>query len=90
MQLNGLLIKIPFRNFLVADAMSGSRLLLTLRGHPAITVPAGFNPQGLPVGAQFIAAKGAEDTLFSIAYELEDELKWSRHWAPISVAYAGS
>lgn len=59
-------------------------------GHPAITVPAGFNPEGLPVGAQFIAAKGAEDTLFSIAYELEDELKWSRHWAPISVAYAGS
>src|SRR6056300_148185 len=59
-------------------------------GHPAITVPAGFNPDGLPVGAQFIAAKGAEDTLFSIAYELEDELKWSRHWAPISVAYAGS
>ena len=59
-------------------------------GHPAITVPAGFNPDGLPVGAQFIAAKGAEDTLFSIAYELEDELKWSRHWAPISVAFAGS
>lgn len=59
-------------------------------GHPAITVPAGFNPDGLPVGAQFIAAKGAEDILFSIAYELEDELKWSRHWAPISVAFAGS
>jgi len=59
-------------------------------GHPAITVPAGFNPDGLPVGAQFIAAKGAEDTLFSIAYELEDEIKWARHWAPISVAFAGS
>lgn len=59
-------------------------------GHPAITVPAGFNPEGLPVGAQFIAAKGAEDTLFSIAYELEDEIKWARHWPPISVAYAGS
>ena len=59
-------------------------------GHPAITVPAGFNPEGLPVGAQFIAAKGAEDTLFSIAYELEDDIKWSRYWAPISVAFAGS
>ena len=59
-------------------------------GHPALTVPADFNPEGLPVGAQFIAAKGAEDTLFSIAYELENEIKWSRHWPPISVAFAGS
>ncbi len=56
-------------------------------GHPAITIPAGFNPDGLPVGAQFIAAKGAEATLFSIAYELENEFKWSQYWAPLSVAY---
>lgn len=79
-------------NSLLADARRDIRFLAICNttGHPAITVPAGFNPEGLPVGAQFIAAKGAEDTLFSIAYELEDELKWSRHWAPISVAYAGS
>jgi amidase len=64
--------------------------IVNTTGHPAITVPAGFSPQGLPVGAQFIAAKGAEEALFSIAYELEDELKWSNHWPPISVAFAGS
>jgi amidase len=77
---------------LLADGRRDVRFLAftNTTGHPAITVPAGFNPEGLPVGAQFIAAKGAEDTLFSIAYELEDDIKWSRHWAPISVAFAGS
>jgi len=64
--------------------------IVNTTGHPAVNVPAGFSPAGLPVGAQFIAAKGAEDTLFSIAYELEDELSWSSHWPPISVAFAGS
>lgn len=77
---------------LLADARRDVRFLAfaNTAGHPALNVPAGFSPEGLPVGAQFIAAKGAEDTLFSIAYELEDELRWSRHWPPISVAFAGS
>ena len=77
---------------LLADARRDVRFLAftNTTGHTALTIPAGFNPEGLPVGAQFIAAKGAEDTLFSIAYELEDEIRWSRHWAPISVAFAGS
>jgi len=61
-----------------------------LTGHPTMSVPAGFSWEGLPVGVNFIAAKGAEDKQFSIAYELEDELKWARHWPRISVATAGS
>ena len=79
-------------NSLLADARQDVRFLAICNttGHPALTIPAGFSPEGLPVGAQFIAAKGAEDTLFSIAYELEDEIRWSRHWPPISVAFAGS
>jgi len=77
---------------LLAEARRDVRFLAfaNTTGHPAMTIPAGFSPEGLPVGAQFIGAKGAEDTLFSIAYELEDEIKWSRHWPPISVAFAGS
>ena len=77
---------------LLVDARRDVRFLAftNMTGHPALTIPAGFSPEGLPVGAQFIAAKGAEDTLFSIAYELEDEIRWSRHWPPISVAFAGS
>jgi amidase len=77
---------------LLADARRDVRFtaIVNTTGHPALTIPAGFSPEGLPVGAQFIAGKGAEDTLFSIAYELEDDIKWSRHWAPISVAFAGS
>ena len=77
---------------LLADARRDVRFtaIVNTTGHPALTIPAGFSPEGLPVGAQFIAGKGAEDTLFSIAYELEEELKWARYWPRISVATAGS
>jgi len=61
-----------------------------LTGHPTLSVPAGFSWEGLPVGVNFIAAKGAEDKQFSIVYELEEELKWARHWPRISVATAGT
>jgi len=79
-------------NSLLADARRDIRFLAICNttGHPAINIPAGFSPEGLPVGAHFIAAKGAEDILFSIAYEFEDELRLLRDWPPISVAYAGA
>jgi len=79
-------------NSLLADARRDIRFLAICNttGHPAINIPAGFSPEGLPIGAHFIAAKGAEDILFSIAYEFEDELRWLRDWPPISVAYAGA
>ncbi|MER5212498.1 amidase [Streptomyces sp. NPDC002838] len=46
-----------------------------LSGHPAISVPAGFGPDGCPVGLQLVAPHGREDlllrTIDGTAYEAE-------------------
>ncbi len=38
---------------------------------PAITVPAGFSDEGLPVGLEFLGKPYAESTLFKLAYAFE-------------------
>lgn len=35
-------------------------------GHPAITFPTGFTPQGTPLGAQLVAARGSESPLLGM------------------------
>ncbi|MFC1407283.1 MULTISPECIES: amidase [Streptacidiphilus] len=48
-----------------------SAYLLTVLGAPALSVPAGFTPAGLPVGLQIVAAPRAERTVLRVgaAYE---------------------
>ncbi len=48
---------------------------INLAGIPAVSVPAGFSKDGLPIGMQFIGDKFREDILFRFAYALEQELK---------------
>ncbi|MFC5215608.1 amidase [Streptomyces coerulescens] len=38
-----------------------------LSGHPAISIPAGFGPDGCPVGLQLVAAHGEEALLLGVA-----------------------
>ena len=45
-------------------------------GCPAMTVPFGSSPGGLPVGVQMGAAFGAETTLFSLAGQIETARPW--------------
>jgi amidase len=40
---------------------------ITVTGHPAISVPAGFTADGLPVGLQLVGRYGTDDRLLSIA-----------------------
>lgn len=42
-------------------------VVANLAGVPALSVPAGFTPDGLPVGMQVMARPGHEDTLFAFA-----------------------
>ncbi|MCZ8511778.1 amidase family protein [Paenibacillus filicis] len=45
--------------------------LSAFTGFPAITVPAGFTPEGLPVGIEFLARAYDEPTLIKLGYSYE-------------------
>ncbi|MGW1228310.1 amidase [Streptomyces sp. NPDC002530] len=51
-------------------------------GWPGINVPAGFTPGGLPVGAQLLGPSRSEETLISLAAQLEADLRWADHRPP--------
>ncbi|MFN8020778.1 MAG: amidase [Acidimicrobiales bacterium] len=46
---------------------------ITMTGCPAISVPAGFTPDGLPVGVQLVARPGQELLLLQIAHALDHD-----------------
>ena len=48
-----------------------SLCLISATGCPAISVPAGFSPQGLPVGLQLVAADGHDVQLLQVARAYE-------------------
>jgi amidase len=50
--------------------------LANLTGQPAMTLPLHLSQEGLPVGVQFMAARGREDLLYSLAGELEKSDLW--------------
>ena len=44
---------------------------ITMTGTPAISVPAGFTPEGLPVGLQIVGRPNQDFRLLQIAYAFE-------------------
>lgn len=50
--------------------------LANLTGQPGMTVPLHLTADGFPVGVQFMAAKGREDQLFTLAAQLEQCDSW--------------
>lgn len=53
-------------------------------GNPAMSVPAGFSPEGLPLAVQVIGRRGDEETLISLAAQIEAERPWTDRRPPIS------
>jgi amidase len=45
-------------------------------GWPAMNVPAGLTPEGLPVGAQLLGPEDGEELLISLAAQLEGVARW--------------
>jgi len=61
-------------------------------GLPAMVVPMGVRPDGLPVAIQLVGPPGSELTLLAVAGQLEQESPWLRHapgWPMASPVPAG-
>ncbi len=60
--------------------------LQNLTGLPAISLPLFEDADGVPIGSMFTAARGGEDLLLELAFELEAAAPWSGRWPQHSVA----
>jgi amidase len=64
------------------DAMvtlgSGASTVLAIGGYPAITVPAGYESNGMPFGISFGGLKGTEPKLIEISYAFEQATRERR------------
>ena len=54
-------------------------MLANLTNLPAISVPAGLTPEGLPIGLQIVARRFREDVCLTLARVLELARPWPRH-----------
>ncbi len=54
-----------------------------LTGQPAVTLPAGFGADGLPLSVQLVGRLGDEDTLYSLAGQLEAARPWRQYRPPL-------
>jgi len=63
----------------LAEEQAGSTCALSaVTGLPAMVVPAGFDPDGLPVGVELLGAAFAEPKLISLGYALEQATRYRR------------
>ena len=53
-------------------------------GHPAASVPAGFSPDGLPIGLQVIGRRYDEETVLAASAAFERARPWIGHRPPVS------
>jgi len=71
--------EIPFREHLVRLVRySCFTPLANVTGAPGLSLPLGRTADGRPIGVQASADRGAEATLLSLAYELEEAMPWPR------------
>ena len=54
----------------------------TLSGCPVINVPAGFGPEGLPMGLQVIAPRHQDFSALQIAHAYEQAAQWNLRYRP--------
>jgi len=60
--------------------------VFNLTGHPAISIPAGFTPAGLPVGLHAVAPWFAEGTLIDLATAIDQISPYSDLWPDLGAS----
>lgn len=58
--------------------------LFNLTGQPAIALPAGLGSDGLPLSVQAVGRPGEEETLYSLAAQIEAAEPWGDRRPPVS------
>ncbi len=53
-------------------------LPFNLSGHPAMSVPCGFSPEGMPIGMQLVGKPFAEGLLLRVAHQYQQATEWHR------------
>ena len=76
-EIDGLDTDAPLDAFDRAAAFAPYAGLFNVTGQPAISVPAGVAPDGLPVAVQLIGPPLGEDTLLQVASQLERVQPWA-------------
>ena len=55
---------------------------ITITGHPAISVPCGFTPEGLPVGVQIVGRYRDEFGVLQLAHAFERATQFGKRRPP--------
>ena len=58
--------------------------IFNVTGQPAISIPAGVGSDGLPLAVQLVGRVGAEDTLYSLAGQIEAAAPWAQRRPNVS------
>ncbi len=66
----------PFAGAVAGFPMAWFTYPFNLTGQPALSVPAGLDRNGVPIGVQLIGAWGREDVLLGLAAEIERAAPW--------------
>ena len=53
-------------------------------GHPALSVPCGMSPDGLPIGLQIVGRWHSEAQLLAVAAAIEALKPWAANWPALS------
>lgn len=56
---------------------------ISTTGHPAISVPGGFTPDGLPIGLQIVGRHRAERSVLELAHAFECATRWTDRRPPM-------
>ena len=58
--------------------------IFNVTGQPAVSVPAGFGSDGLPLSVQLVGRPGTEDLLYSLAGQIEQAQPWADRRPPLA------